>query len=346
MSGVIFLHYFNADAGAGVTFVKSGSLNELILYILEAINICAVNLFIMISAYFLSKSQKRTIGKCIKILLQVIIYRLIVYMCGWLCFHESFSIRALLASFLPINWFIICYVALYLISPLINLAYQYLSLKAQIQMTFLIIFLFSFQPTMVDILSQLIGSEVRGLSTIGMYGSERGYTITQFVVCYCVGLLLSKIDLNNIKIKKMELKQIHLLAMWIIEVLIITLWGCYINPYTGREYCNPFILCEAVTILVLFLRIDIGVSSIINSIASSAISVYLLHNFFIRFANIPKYVNMSAFIMIGHIFITITVVVFLSWIFDGIYKKTMRSANKRIENIGIFVLKNDEIKKT
>jgi len=134
--------------------------------------------------------------------------------------------------------------------------------------------------------------------------------------------------------------------MWIIEVLIITLWGCYINPYTGREYCNPFILCEAVTILVLFLRIDIGVSSIINSIASSAISVYLLHNFFIRFANIPKYVNMSAFIMIGHIFITITVVVFLSWIFDGIYKKTMRSANKRIENIGIFVLKNDEIKKT
>ena len=51
MFGVIILHYNNPSIG-GLSFVKYGSLNYWFLNIAESIFVCAVNLFMIISAYF------------------------------------------------------------------------------------------------------------------------------------------------------------------------------------------------------------------------------------------------------------------------------------------------------
>lgn len=47
--GVIVLHYNNWSMGGGFSYVASGSLNSRVLWSLEGLFICAVNLFVLIT---------------------------------------------------------------------------------------------------------------------------------------------------------------------------------------------------------------------------------------------------------------------------------------------------------
>ncbi len=337
MSAVIFLHYFNAEIGGGYAYVPKGSFNELILVFLESISICAVNLFIMISAYFLSQSQKRSIGRCILLFFHVAFFREVSYVLSWLLSKKAISIHGALYRLLPANWFVVLYVVLYLVSPLINSAFKNLKRKTKVYMIGLIVILFSFWPTVVDIIFQCTGSELLGLSTVGMYGSQRGYTITQFMVCYCLGSAIKDIDLNNIKVKGKQINQFHLVAIWLAEVLLITIWS-YINPYTSWEYCNPLVILEALTVFCFFLRLDIRNGKVINSFASASFTVFLLHNSLLQYAQIEKAVNGSTFVMMVNIIVTIFSIVLISWIADRIYKSLTYLINKKLESFVIFIV--------
>ena len=56
--GVIILHYNNAGIGGGFAAVADGSLNQFIMMTLEMMAICAVNLYVLISGYFMRDSYK------------------------------------------------------------------------------------------------------------------------------------------------------------------------------------------------------------------------------------------------------------------------------------------------
>ena len=72
MTGVIILHYNNG--GGGFQFVSEGSVQQYLLYFTENLFICAVDLFIMISAYFLCTTNKRKSIKVFELILQVILF--------------------------------------------------------------------------------------------------------------------------------------------------------------------------------------------------------------------------------------------------------------------------------
>ena len=57
--GVIILHYNNAKIGGGYAAVEDGSLNQGIMTFFELLFICAVNLYVLISGYFMRSSMKR-----------------------------------------------------------------------------------------------------------------------------------------------------------------------------------------------------------------------------------------------------------------------------------------------
>lgn len=52
---VIILHY---NSGRAFEYVHEGSINFYVLNIMECVAICAVDLFVLISGYFLSATQK------------------------------------------------------------------------------------------------------------------------------------------------------------------------------------------------------------------------------------------------------------------------------------------------
>ena len=59
MCGVIILHYNNPLIGKAFELVKDNTLNYWIIHFLESLFICSVNLFMVISGYFMVTSKKK-----------------------------------------------------------------------------------------------------------------------------------------------------------------------------------------------------------------------------------------------------------------------------------------------
>lgn len=118
--GVVVLHYNNWNIGGGLRYVEAGSVNQTVLIILESVFICAVNLFMLITGFFSCTSQKRNLSKVLMLLLQVSVFRMIRYLKTT---GEVISGSGFLLILLPVNYFVILYTAVYLISPYVNLIY-------------------------------------------------------------------------------------------------------------------------------------------------------------------------------------------------------------------------------
>lgn len=77
---LLFLHYNLRGTVDGFTFVAAGSFNQVVLYFFESTFVCAVDLFILISGYFLSGTQKRNLVKPFELIVQTILFALSVYL--------------------------------------------------------------------------------------------------------------------------------------------------------------------------------------------------------------------------------------------------------------------------
>ena len=131
--GVIILHYNNAGMGGGFAYSQHGSLNYYILFLFESFAICAVNVFFMISGYFMTVSYKRSIRKPIQLIIQVIVFQLVGLIIKYLFFGGSISARAIISRLLPANYFVILYCVIYFFSPYINRLFDILTYKDVIE---------------------------------------------------------------------------------------------------------------------------------------------------------------------------------------------------------------------
>lgn len=196
--GVIVLHYNNINMGGGFRFVPPGSVNYYLLHVLENLCICAVNLFLLISGYFLCGSYKRSLRKPLQLLIQVVLFSAGCYLLQVFLFHRTaFSWIDFRRSFVPANYFAILYIVLYLISPYLNLLIHQLSFRKLNQMMILFFLIFSVWASLTDLFQELTGIEWTGLSPVGAYGSQWGYTIVNFILLYLIGAYLKLASERN-----------------------------------------------------------------------------------------------------------------------------------------------------
>lgn len=141
MLGVVILHY---NGGGAFRYVTEGSVNEYYLYATESIFICAVNVFIMISAYFLCTTYERRFIKVVELIIQVVVFNYFFYFLDIVSGSEQLSIKSLVARLLPCNYFVVLYCVLYIISPYINKLIVSLDNKQFKRLIVLLLLLFSF----------------------------------------------------------------------------------------------------------------------------------------------------------------------------------------------------------
>lgn len=319
MMGVIVLHYNNPIFGGGLMYAVPGSVNFYILYILETLFACAVNLFVLISGYFMCKSNKRNLIKPIQLIIQVMAFSLVIYLLRCVLGRTIFSFKSLALSLIPANWFVILYIALYIISPFINVALSMLS-KSNFKKLLLIIFiLFSIYPTLVDLAGELRSEQWYVLSSVGMYGSQWGYSIINFMLVYIIG---AYIRINDIKVKKSNLWLILIMC-----IVLITGWSRlndvigYFNEKTAWSYCNPLIITEAIVLFLIFKNIKTKPSLIINSLAKASFTVFLLHNSFLGKLNVQKFAAANPLLMILHLLISCIGIYLICWLVHLLYDK-------------------------
>ena len=144
--GVIVLHY-NGMVGFGA--VADGSVNQWILLFLESLCICAVDLFILISGFFLCRTGERKLIKAVELVVMVMAAGILKYALS-LIGPGGFSLKGLISAVIPNNYFITLYVTLYLVSPYLNRITDSLSTRQYRNFLCLLLALFSLIPTGLD----------------------------------------------------------------------------------------------------------------------------------------------------------------------------------------------------
>lgn len=309
---VMILHYNGMFQALDV----ASGLSKLTLSILESLCICAVDLFIMISGYYLCYSKERTWGKPIYLILQLSIIVSVDYLIKALVIQDyNFSFtNLLLLLFPPRNYFINLYLTLYVISPFINLTINRLNNSGRNTLILAMVFLFSIHPTFIDSIQIFLQRQIEGISTVGINGQQQGYTIVNFALCYCLGAYLR---LNNIS-EKVSSKKAFL--YFILSVLCVFIWYLvekyYLlleRDYNSLSYSNPFVLSSSFFIITLFTKIHFT-NKWINNIAKASFVCFIVHISILPYLKIEHYARIGGITMLLHLTLTVLSIYLISWV--------------------------------
>lgn len=144
---IIGLHYLHASMGGALGVLKPNELNYYVAYFIESSFIIGVNLFVIVTSYFLIDKSEPKISKAIRLVLLAYFYGALFYIISVLIGIDNFGIVELLKRmniFLKGSyWFVIMYIILYLISPFINVMLNNINKNMHKGIIFIMLFFFS-----------------------------------------------------------------------------------------------------------------------------------------------------------------------------------------------------------
>lgn len=331
MLGVILLHYNNRGIGQAFNHVPLFCAKSYLLYFLQAVFVCAVNVFVLISGYFMANSTKVDLKKPIRLLVQVVVFRELIYIVKTLCYGRTLQATYLWRFLLPQSWFAILYVVVYVFSPFINRFLSALSAKSQRTFLYLAFFLFSVWPYSVELLQEFSGISLNGLGSIGMYGGQFGYTIVNFFLMYVIGAILRRRSGDD----KLLPNLIGLAVCW----CLIFGFGYFLEAQ-GRDprfsfcYFNPAVILSAVFLFRCFNKLQIKSNAFISSISKATFSVYLLNSTLIaELVHTQRYVQGNGWIMLAHLVVTCVAVYGLCWLAQLLYDLITKPIYRLLDRI-------------
>ncbi|MBO5066651.1 MAG: acyltransferase [Clostridia bacterium] len=154
------------------------------VWILHMFSLVAVNCFVLISGYFISVSAPQP-KKIFKLWVQTLIFSIGIYLAIVLSQNINLSFVQFLSQLLPVMsnqyWFFTCYFVLMILSPFLNRLIDSLNQQDFKKFIFVLLFIFMVIPTL-----NLFGDN---------FDSSKGYSLTWFIVLYCVGAYIRRFPL-------------------------------------------------------------------------------------------------------------------------------------------------------
>ena len=227
-----------------------------------------INLFVLISGYFLIKSQNIKIDKIIKFWLQIFIYSIVLYGIFTTIGFYQFSIKELVKHLLPITfgewWFASTYFVLYILSPFLNKLLLSLSKKDYKLFILILTIFWSVIPTLTG--QKFLSDNL--LWFIYLY-SLSGYLRLHYNFRY--------------NAKKYLLYSLSITLLTFLTVIIFDIIGMKYKIFA--EHSTYFYDKQRIPILVLsvllflgFSKIDLQYNKLINIISSTTFGIYLIHD--------------------------------------------------------------------
>lgn len=317
--GVIVLH-INGQEWNILQKATSFNLQSIGIGLLEVIFSVSVNVFLLIFGYYQVDKNKIEIAKVINMLMHVIYYNILFYFVCIFVGIESFSFYNLIIKCIPFNYYVIIYIAVYLLSPYVNIVITQLSSDELNKLVITVFFICSIEPFSVDILEKIGNHEAYGLSFVSMYGDDGGYTLVNFILMYILGAAVRK---------KEELRDrwsINIGGIYIFSTVFLVIgfmYSLFKNslPFL-LNYNNPILIISSICVLCLFKNINMKCSMAINKIAKATFTIYLVHNYILKILFVLlsdlKEIQISA---IGIIIIGAFVTFVLSYIVYIVFEK-------------------------
>lgn len=251
---VLFLHSNYVSIGEVTPAdIESALVASFGKAIAEQLCIIAVNLFIFISGWFGIKPSFK--GVC-ALMYQVLFYHVLISGLALFCgVPISFSMFIAPFRFGIPYWFVVSYVTMYVLTPVMNVFIEKVSARGVFSV------LISFY---------VIQSTTGFCAHFG--GFNAGYSSISFIGLY---LLARFIRLHAQKIKKIRARyDIYLYLLF--SIIPVLLFFITKRNFDMTSYCSPFVIVSTVFFFLSFSHLNIS-NKIINYVATSVSSVYLIH---------------------------------------------------------------------
>jgi len=249
------LGLYGISFNSSVDVVTSGSDTTVAIIIYNCCT-CAVNCFILISGYFGIKYSGKKLRSLIFTLL---FYSLLFNVLPAIVNNEKTeAIRYMLFLSHSPYWFVIDYLILMVIAPVLNEGFERLEKN---YLTILIVTL-------------LIASCYLGFLWSHNINTN-GYTLSQFVTMYCLGRYISK---YSISFSSFKVCSIYVMCSLLVGLAMYLL--CHnpvVNPWKMSYYNNPLVIISALALFFLFKNIRYS-NRYVNRLALSSLAIYLVQS--------------------------------------------------------------------
>lgn len=274
------------------------SLNNGIIWTIESVLFCVVNVYVMITGYIYARHNwkcQSVIYLWVEVLFYSVSVPLVLKILGY-----NIGVKTVLKGFFPIlqsqYWYFTEYFALFLAIPILNMI---VSDKFRAKYTIVVgTALLSVAPVLAQ------GRD--------LFFTNQGYSFLWFILMYCWGAYIRLYGVFK------NVKSCFLVLIYFINFALLTfskvgldyiemnLWGGMRYSGNLHNYTSPLVLMAAVIMLVLFSKIKIKssvLSKLIKSLSGLTFGVYLIHENSSFRANIilnsfANLVDKSAVIMI------------------------------------------------
>lgn len=253
---ILMLHY---NANAFHPDVLLGSVDKLSWHALEghfieSFCISAVNIFVLISGYFAIKLSIRSV---LNLYIRCFIIGLITYLLYVLITGTPMSLSAIGGRFLALThnhwWFVISYIGLMTISPILNAGCEMMSRKqfaCVVLLLSIVITYFGWWKSLED--------------------TNAGYSLIMFIYLYVVARFIRL----HISIDRIKALRWIWFTLYIISSIAITLLAIR-HEVLVYTYDSPLTIISAVSLLLFFLSIRFQ-NRFVNWAAASVFSAYLI----------------------------------------------------------------------
>lgn len=261
-------HHYVVNSGLtdsnGVIFLSPFSLKSIGFLLLGAFGKTGINCFVMITGYYMCKSNI-TVRKYVKLLAEVMFYRITIFIIFLIYGYEAISLRTILRVFIPVTQistnFTGCFLAFFLFIPFINLLIRNMNERHHFYLLLLCgviyVIIGTFQRTTINYVEwffviYLIASYIR-IYPKGLYSNNSIWAIMMFL-------------------------SIALLCLSVI-------FGGWIYSKNGRNLVYAFAVDSnsffpvviGITSFLFFKNLKIKYSKLINSVAASTFGVLCIH---------------------------------------------------------------------
>ena len=293
---IITLHFLD-KGGILKDFAEAHSLPDNLAWLIEAFCMVSVNLYVLISGYFLCKSTFK-LKKSVMLWIQILLYSWIIFAVFAIVKRGSLSfengIYDIIPLILPVTgnhyWFATIYMLLYLFFPFINMGIDAMDKNMHKKACILLLVVFSVWNTVLPF-------------TIPVTDHE-GMDICWFVVLYVIAAFIRKYP-EEIKGSKFKY-----LAIYIACPVLIFAFGkglIFADSFLGKlggyatnfyPYNSFFTAIGSIALFIFFAKSEIKakgfVSKVILFMSAGTFGVYLIHEHRLMRYEWPKWLNTSA----------------------------------------------------
>lgn len=263
---LIVMHHYVVNSGLmNIMEASPLSSKSIFLYLCGMWGKIGINCFVLITGYFMCKSEI-TLWKFLKLLLEIEFYNISIYLVFVVFGYVDFSIKTFLWTVMPIksisDGFTSCYLAFFLFIPFLNVLVNNISKKQHQLLLFLLLSIYSilyFLPY---------------IRVIYNY-------VTWFCILFIIGSYLRLYPLNaksNLFWMNWLLISILVSIFSVLFVVWLKTKGYHLGAFVFVSDSNaPLAVIVSVCALMFFKTLQIRQSNVINIIGGGTFGVLLIH---------------------------------------------------------------------